>query len=129
MEYWLDYRRFRIAVRAALAIFALLGAWLLVHPQSLAALLGETHRLGDLGTRAAGLALILFALAAAPAAVVARANRLLGLQPAMAGAALGLFFLVAGGGFWLPGAVLLAVAVGLLWTFWLDYRSHLMSLP
>lgn len=114
---------FKRRLRLVIAVNALLGLVLLLWPGLVAEGAGSW-------TRGIGLALLLLALAVAPAAVVPQASRYLGLFAAVAQIALGLFMLFTGATIgWLFAIYAASTAYLLLSSFWRGFRAALMAKP
>jgi hypothetical protein len=120
--------RFRRVMGLGLALDALLGLWLLLWPGGPVALLGLGEPADPLA-RAAGLMVLGLATFALPALIRPLRHRLATLLSTAMRAALGVLFLLAGGGFvWLSFYQLaLALAQGLL--YWRAWLADLMSKP
>jgi hypothetical protein len=120
--------RFRRVMAIGLAIDSLLGLWLLLWPGGPVALLGLGAPADPLA-RAAGLMGLGLATFALPALIRPLRQRMTALLSTAMRAALGLLFLLAGGGFvWLSLYELaLASAQGLL--YWRAWLADLMSKP
>ena len=120
--------RFRRIMGLGLAIDSLLGLWLLLWPDGPVALLGLGEPAGPLA-RAAGLMVLGLATFALPALIRPLRQRMTTLLSTSMRLALGLLFLLAGGGFaWLSLYQLgLASAQGVL--YWRAWLADLMSKP
>jgi hypothetical protein len=120
--------RFRRAMGIGLALDACVGLWLLLWPGGPVALLDLGEHADPLA-RAAGLMTLGLAAFALPALIRPFRQRMTVLLSTAMRAALGLLFLLAGGGFaWLSLCQLgLASAQGLL--YWRAWLADLMSKP
>ena len=120
--------RFRRVMGIGLALDALLGLWLLLWPGGPVVLLGLGQPADPLA-RAAGLMVLGLATFALPALIRPLRQRMATLLSIAMRAALGVLFLLAGGGFfWLSLYQLaLALAQGLL--YWRAWLADLMSKP
>jgi hypothetical protein len=120
--------RFRRVMGFGLTLDALLGFWLLLWPGGPIALL-DLGGPADPLARAAGLMVLGLATFALPALIRPLRQRMATLLSTAIRAALGVLFLLAGGGFaWLSVYQLaLALAQGLL--YWRAWLADLMSKP
>jgi hypothetical protein len=120
--------RFRQVLRIGLALDALLGLSLLLWPGDLVMLLGLGQPADPWG-RAAGLMILGLATFTLPAMIRPLRHRFATLLSTALRGALGLLFLLAGGGFFWLCLYELALAIAQGRFYWRAWRADLMSKP